>query len=648
VNVSTMTTNSTHQIGNILIVDDDHDFADSLEEYLGNFGYRIRTEYNLKSAEHAVEEFHPQVVLVDVRLGHSRGIDLISMIKEPSPELLFIVMTAYADTDTAIEALQQGAYDYLRKPLNLEVLTSTLDRCFRNLQLQREKEEALTLLKINEERFRRLIEGSVLGIMIHDGMTPLFLNQSFASIFGYASKDELENLTTLDGLFFHGQPERIPWKGGLPPAGSPAGAPLELIGLRKDGREIQIEAISQEIEWEGKTVTQTSLVDITHRNQLEAQLRQAQKMEAVGQLAGGVAHDINNMLQIIRGYTEVAMAKSKDHPDAHPHLKKVLNAADNASKLTRQLLAFSRREVLKPKALAINSLIKNLMDMLHRLLGEDISLSILADDGLPPVMADKGMIQQVLVNLCMNARDAMPNGGALTIETKLLVVDQAFRENHGWADLPEYLSISVSDSGAGIENELMARIFEPFFTTKEATKGTGLGLSMAYGIIHQHKGAIEVESEPGVGSKFTVYLPPSGASPEEEEPTIEREVSGGKETILFAEDQEEVLALMQGLLEQKGYRVFTALNGEEALKVFSENERQFDLVILDMVMPKLSGRSVFEKIRAKNLSLPVIFSTGFSSNQLDEEFIQNNEFKLLRKPYSPDDLYRAVREALEG
>ena len=643
-----MISESTHDFGNILIVDDDRDFADSLEEYLENFGYQIRTEYNLKSAEHAVGEFRPQVVLVDVRLGHSRGIDLISRIKDDWPELLFIVMTAHADTDTAIEALQRGAYDYLRKPLNLEVLTSTLDRCFRNLQLQQEKEEALNLLKINEERFRKLIEESVLGIMIHDGMTPLFLNQSFASIFGYDSKDEMAKLKSLEGLLINSRPERDPWKGNLSPAGAPAANPIELIGLRKDGREIQIEAISQEIEWEGQTVTQTSLLDITHRNQLEAQLRQAQKMEAVGQLAGGVAHDINNMLQIIRGYTELAITKLEHQSDANPHLKKVLNAADNASKLTSQLLAFSRQEVLKPKALAVNGLIHKLMDMLHRLLGEDIGLTIRTAEDLPSVMADPGMIQQVLVNLCMNARDAMPNGGSLTIETKLQKVDQAFRERYGWADRPDYVSISVSDSGAGIENEVMARIFEPFFTTKEAAKGTGLGLSMAYGIIHQHQGAIEAESELGVGSKFTVYLPSSSATPEEEEPAMERKVAGGKETILFAEDQEEVLALMQGLLEQKGYRVLTALNGEEALEVFSENPQQFDLIILDMVMPKLSGRSVFENIRANYPSLPIIFSTGYSSNQLDEKFIQENDFKLLRKPYSPDDLFHAVREALEG
>ena len=641
-----MVTGMNPEIGNILIVDDDQDFADSLEEYLENFGYRIRTEYNLKSAEHAMGEFHPQVVLVDVRLGHTRGIDLISMIKDDWPELLFIVMTAYADTDTAIEALQRGAYDYLRKPLNLEVLTSTLERCFRNLQLQQEKEEALNLLKLNEERFRKLIEGSVHGIVIHDGTTPLFLNRSFASIFGYASKEDLADLTSLDGLLTH--PEQNPWKGSLSPASSQMAAPLVLTGLRKDGREIQIEAISQEIEWEGNTVTQTSLVDITQRNQLEAQLRQAQKMEAVGQLAGGVAHDINNMLQIIRGYTELALTKVLGTSAANPHLKKVLNAADNASKLTRQLLAFSRREVLQPKALAVNDLIHNLMDMLHRLLGEDIGLSIRAAENLPSMMADQGMIQQVLVNLCMNARDAMPNGGDLAIETTLFVVDRAFMDTHGWAVLPEYVSISITDSGAGIENQLLAKIFEPFFTTKEAAKGTGLGLSMAYGIIHQHKGAIEVESELGVGSKFTVYLPPSSARPEAEAPSLKREVSGGEETILFAEDQEEVLALMQGLLEQKGYRIFPALNGEEALKVFSENPGQFDLIILDMVMPKLSGRSVFEQIRARYPSLPVIFSTGYSSNQLDEEFIRNNAFKLLRKPYSPDDLYHAVREALDG
>lgn len=632
----------------ILIVDDDQDFAESLEDFLLPRGYEIKTVFTADSVKNAMNEFNPQVMLVDLRIGNAKGTDLIPMVRDKNPNVLFVLMTAFADTDTAIEALQRGADDYLRKPLNLDVLTSTLDRCFRNIRLREEKEIAIQSLQANERRFRRLIEDSLQGIAIHREFQPVFVNQAFADLFGYDSTSEI---VALDSLLSLVAPKDLPaLKGKQKNADSEKGPwtfQTEFSGMRKDGKEIRLDSFSQEIQWEGHTAIQVSLVDISERAVLEQQLRQAQKMEAVGQLAGGIAHDINNMLQIIRGYSELAFSNAPADSSIRSSLDKVLRATEGASSMTRQLLAFSRQEVIMPRPLDINKLIADLMKMLHRIIGEDIDLKINAGELLNPVLADSGMIEQVLVNLCVNARDAMPEGGQLTINTENFPADHDFCKLHGWANPGNYVLISVTDSGHGMSAEVMEHIFEPFYTTKGAGKGTGLGLSMVYGIVNQHRGMVDVYSEVGIGTTFKVYLPVGESLPEEMVSPAVLEVSGGGETILLAEDEETVLFLAVELLETKGYRVLTAANGEDVVRLFAEHQDEVDLVMLDVVMPKMGGRAAFGKIRAMSPHVPILFSTGFSANHLDEDFIRDSEFKLINKPYSPSILYSTVRTMLD-
>jgi len=506
---------SPEESRHLLIVDDDPDFADSLEDFLLPFGYEIDTVYDLESALKAVLDTEAQVILLDVRVGHERGTDLIPIIRMERPDAVFVVMTAFADTDTAIEALQKGADDYLRKPLNLDVLTTTLERCFKNIQLRKDKELAQEALKASEIRFRNLIEGSLQGIMIHKDFKPVFANQALADLFGFKNPKEMLSLDSIERLIAQKDREAMQTahRESLQPDGV-SSYRREFTGLYQQISSISVECLAQAIEWEGERATQFTMVDISDRKALEKQIRQGQKMEAVGQLAGGIAHDINNRLQVISGFSEIALVKSDKNSQAIPSLEKVLKAAQDASSLIKQLLAFSRREVLRPQPLDLNVIVHDLMQMLRRLIGEHIDLNIIPSNSATVVEADKGMLEQVLVNICVNARDAMDRGGQLTIRTNTAEVDAKFIRQHGWAQPGRYACVEISDTGDGIPEEIIGKVFDPFFTTKGSRKGTGLGLSTVYGIIQQHNGMIEVKSEVGKGSTFTFYIPSlTGALP---------------------------------------------------------------------------------------------------------------------------------------
>lgn len=418
---------------------------------------------------------------------------------------------------------------------------------------------------------------------------------------------------------------------------------------RADGTSFDVEFWAHPIIQDGNTVgCVVTFLDITDRKIAERELRQAQKMEVVGQLTGGVAHDFNNILQVITGFSHIAR-KSLDNDDPNAgHLDKVLQAAQRAADLTQQLLAFSRQQVHQPRPVEINELIANLFKMLGRVIAENINLSHNFQEHLSLVMADAGMIEQVLLNLCINARDAMPGGGQIAISTEDFAASKEFCENQSWAVPGNYVLISVSDTGTGMSREIQDKIFEPFFTTKEVGKGTGLGLAMAYGTIQQHGGDILVYSEEGVGTTFKIYLPTAEPGEQGMEDAIESSAPGGTETILVAEDEHAVLGLVTSLLEDKGYSVIQATNGLEALDKIAEYADSVDLVILDIVMPQLGGREVFEKIKEINPALPVIFSTGYAANAIDKEFLESNDLRLISKPFTPNELYLNVREAIDA
>jgi PAS domain S-box-containing protein len=386
----------------------------------------------------------------------------------------------------------------------------------------------------------------------------------------------------------------------------------------------------------------------TERFALERRLSQVQKMEAVGQLAGGVAHDFNNVLQAIQGYTDLALSQlGEGHPVAGK-LEEVLKSTERAASLTRQLLTFSRRETLQPRNLDLNEVVSALAKMLRRVIGEDIRFHVLPGRELRPVYADPGQLEQLLMNLCLNARDAMPRGGELTIETANIRVGATDERAHPSLRVGEYVLLTVSDTGEGMSPEVQDRAFEPFFTTKDVGEGTGLGLATVYAIVERHGGAVDLISEPGKGSKARIHFPVSRVNAAIEDGAADRhKPPGGSETILLAEDDETVRDLAAIVLRSAGYHLLVARDGEEALNILREEANEIDIAVVDVVMPKKSGRAVYDAIEDGQLGIPVLFTSGYAYEGLDDQ-LPAGKSHLLQKPYAPRELLCRVREILDA
>ncbi len=384
----------------------------------------------------------------------------------------------------------------------------------------------------------------------------------------------------------------------------------------------------------------------TDREELQRQLLQSQKMEAIGQLAGGVAHDFNNMLQVILGHAQM-LGEEFSGGHVREDLEGILEAAGRASDLTRQLLLFSRRQVMSMSTLDFNELVENSLKMIRRLIGEHIRLEWLPGSSVGSIEADAGMIEQVLMNLCLNARDAMPSGGVLTIESMSVIIDSTYCAGHAWAVPGRYVLLQVTDTGVGMSRETMERVFEPFFTTKEREKGTGIGLATVYGIVKQHDGMINAYSEEGKGSTFKVYLPVSELKAEEVGVRLDGAVSGGEETILLAEDDDLVRNLAEKILAKAGYSVITVADGEEAVYEFRRGP-EVDLLLLDVIMPKMGGDRVTKEIRKTDPGVKVLYTSGYSENAVHTDFVLHDGLSLLQKPYSADELLRSVRRILDS
>ncbi|MFP4502979.1 MAG: PAS domain S-box protein [Candidatus Hydrogenedentota bacterium] len=412
-----------------------------------------------------------------------------------------------------------------------------------------------------------------------------------------------------------------------------------IIGIVEDGLLVRL--------WGTQT-------DITGRKRaeedkarLEQQLLHAQKMEAVGQLAGGVAHDFNNLLQVISGHAEIALETAPPDAPVREDLEEITEAGNRAARLISQLLAFSRRQIMKPEPVDLNSVVSELLKMLRRLIGEHIELEFVPGHHLGQIHADRGMLDQVLMNLCINARDAMPEGGALTIETENVFINGDYCAAHAWAQPGRYVLLCVTDTGIGMDAATRVRVFEPFFSTKGVGRGTGLGLATAYGIVKQHDGMIQVYSEPGRGTTFKVYLPILQRQAASVGTKVEGAVGGGTEVILVAEDDPGVRRLARSILDRAGYEVITAEDGEDALEKFRQNQDRIDLLLVDVVMPRLGGRELFERARALCPGVRALFASGYSENAIHTNFILHEGMHLIEKPFDRAALLRAVRRMLD-
>lgn len=427
-------------------------------------------------------------------------------------------------------------------------------------------------------------------------------------------------------------------------------ASIEAVLVAKDGRQIPYEFSATRLnDAQGKLIGISGVGrDISERKKLESQLRHAQKMEAVGTLAGGIAHDFNNILNVILGYGTLIMDSLDVDSPLKGQMREVLNAADRAASLTKRLLVFSRKQVVEVKPFDINELILGLQKMLVRIIRENIDFTLNLTDRPLIVPIDAGQIEQVLINLVTNARDAMPECGRLTISTGLFEVDDAYVAAYGYGKPGRYALVTVADTGQGMESETLKRIFEPFFTTKGIGEGTGLGLSMCYGIIKQHSGFINVYSESGQGTVFKIYLP---LSEETSHPGKKTEavvsVRGGSETILFAEDDASVRAMTRIVLESYGYTVIPAEDGEEAITKFMENREVVSLALLDMIMPKKNGKEVSEVILKENPRIKILFTSGYTMDIIKTRELTENSFDIILKPFQPKGLLIKVREVLD-
>ena len=388
--------------------------------------------------------------------------------------------------------------------------------------------------------------------------------------------------------------------------------------------------------------------DITKQKRLEAQLLQSQKIEAIGLLAGGVAHDFNNILSAIIGYASILQMKIPADDPLRQNVDQIMAASNRAAGLTQGLLAFSRKQIINPKPLAVNDSIRRAERLLRRIIGEDIDLLAHYAPEDQTILMDAGQLEQIIINLATNARDAMPKGGTLRIETASAAMDDDYIRLHGFGQRGEYAIITVSDTGAGMDERTRMRIFEPFFTTKEVGKGTGLGLSTVYGIVKQHNGFIDCDSEPGKGTVFRVYFPLVAASPEPALVPAPHPNEVGSETILVAEDDEMIRDLFRMVFADHGYRVLTAVDGEDALSVFWEHAREIDLLVIDVIMPKKNGKEVYEEVRRIKPGAKVLFTSGYTDDIVHQKGILDEKIHFITKPAELSDLLKKVRTILDG
>ncbi|PYS81631.1 MAG: hybrid sensor histidine kinase/response regulator, partial [Acidobacteria bacterium] len=511
-----------------------------------------------------------------------------------------------------------------------------------------ERKRAEHELKESEERYRDLVENAHDIIFTYDlDGNYTSVNRAGELITGY-SHDECLALNIAKTI----APEHVS-KAREMLAKKLAGEKVtayEVDILAKDGKRVAVEVNTKLILQDGVPVGVQGIArDVTERRQLEEQLRQSQKLEAIGQLAGGIAHDFNNLLTAINGYSSLALQRIEGNPTVKTYLEEIKKAGDRAANLTRQLLAFGRKQILQPVPLSLNDVITDMSKMLRRLIGEDIQFGARLTPDLKRVKADPGQIEQVLVNLVVNARDAMPQGGNLTIETANAELDREYASTHVGVRAGAYIVLAVSDTGTGMDEQVRKQIFEPFFTTKEKGKGTGLGLSTVYGIVKQSGGNIWVYSERNHGTTFKVYLPAFESVPRSSEGVAaESVIPKGSETVLLVEDEEVVRGLACQILEEAGYQVLVAPQGEEAIRLCIEHATEIHLLLTDVVMPGAGGKEVADRLNSLRPGIKVLFMSGYTDEAIVHHGVLDSNVKFIQKPFSPAALAKKVREVLDS
>jgi len=626
----------------VLLVEDNAADALLIGEMLGSPGFTLNPVPRLSTALDALEERVFAAVLLDLGLPDSQGLETLARLRGAAQDAPIIVASGLDDEELALRAVELGAQDYIIKGrFDGELLRRALRYAVARARVER-------IVRENEEQYRGLFDANPHPMWVFDAgdLSFLAVNEAALDTYGWSRAEFLS--MTVESLLPEDERQRLLARLAAARArndslASGVGGPWRQ--LTRAGARLEVELTVSLIPFRGRRAFLGIATDVTENRRLQMELVQANKMRALGQLAGGVAHDFNNALGIITGYAELVLRDTQVSSVTRERIGRILQAAQQSAGLTRQLLAFSRRQVLERKVIDLSELVTEFGGMLPGLIGGQIDVTLSPGRGLAPVRGDLVQLQQVLLNLVVNARDAMPRGGALAIET----FDAGLRRAAEDGSAQPHVGLLVRDSGGGMDEETLSHLFEPFFTTKGEGQGTGLGLATVYGVVEQSGGSIDVESEVGRGTTFRVYLPAVEATPDEpHRHPAALPAPGGRETVLLVEDSESLRGMVRELLQGAGYSVLEAPGPVAALELAASFEGPIHLLLTDMTMPVLSGRELAAKLTAARPGLPVLFMSGYSTQLVNSHGAPLPGVNLLQKPFTGQELLQRVAALLGG
>ncbi len=637
----------------ILIVDDSPSDAKLITRALQRGGLAVETERvdTAQAMRAAFERRAFDAVISDWSMPTFSAPGALGVLREFELDLPFIIVSGTVGEEAAVEAMRFGAHDYVLKD-RLTRLPPALERELREAERRRQKRAAERALVASEARLQRLAQSGIVGMAVWDGQGVLLeANATLLGMIGYAEKE-----------FRAGA---IRWQELTPPEWQAADArAFEQLAregiahawekelLRRDGSRVPVLVALAMLE---PPTVLVLVSDISPQKRAEAalrssqeQLRQSQKMEAVGRLAGGIAHDFNNLLSVIVGQAHLMLEDLSTAEPMRADIEEIANAGQRAAQLTKQLLLFSRQQVSEPRVLDLNDLLEGMERMLARILGEDVDIAWRRAEHLAPICVDPSHIDQVVMNLVVNSRDAMPTGGKITIETRNVELDQEFVRTHLGVQAGRYVMLAVTDTGAGMDRETQSRVFEPFFTTKDRAKGTGLGLSTVFGIVQQSGGTVWVYSEPGIGTTFKVYLPHARSESQRPHQAPRDSSQRGNETVLLVEDDDQVRNVAREILTRRGYTVLEARGGAEAIAISRSEPAVIHLLLTDVVMPGMHGPEVAQELKVSRPNMKILFMSGYTDDSVVRHGVVQGDMAFVQKPLTPSTLTQKVREVLDG
>ncbi len=629
---------------NIMVVEDEFIVSMEIQDRLKGLGYSIATA--VASGEEAIEmaeKIKPDLVLMDIMLkGQMDGVEAAEIIRNQY-ELPVIYLTAHSDEATLTRAKISQPFGYLIKPFDERGLHTTIEMALYRHEMEKK-------LKQSEQWLSTVLTGIGDAVIATDAsLLVKFINPVAATIIDIDENDALgKNINSIFNLQSDDLGELNKRIISVLDTGKVETFPSDIYIYNNNGDQVPVDCSVSPIRDDKGNINGIVLVfrDITEKIKLEKQLTQAQKMESIGMMAGGVAHDFNNILAAILGYASFIKVKIPTDDPNFKYVETIERSAQRGAELTAQLLTFTRGGKQDIKPVNVNSIVRETVKIISSTFDKAISIETRLFDGLPFVQADEVQMQQLLMNLCVNARDAMPQGGTLSIETDMIMIHERDTTFYMGAKAGNYVSLSITDTGIGMDKDTLDKIFDPFFTTKEKGKGTGLGLSMVYGVVKNHGGFEKVTSEPGKGTTFKIYFP-AGDHIEQQAEKLKKAPQHGDEVILVVDDEEPIRLFVKDVLESYGYTVKLAENGNQAIDIFEKEHKDIDLVILDMIMPKMGGLQTYLKLKMINPKVRAFLSSGYSPDGQAGEILRRGVNGFLQKPYEMNDLLIKVREILD-